>query len=291
MRRFSHEVVRAHSLGREPQVGEPSSWQAPKGNAVKDLFLVIQPCPRGRSRCRQDFGALARWLGPTGMHRILGGSRYENPTRRCPKGRQQFACRTPGCRRFAAYVESCLLSWGSRPRLCAAVAPRLSRLVLSVFVACFVCMGHSLCAHEIRPALLDINERESGFFDVQWKVPALGQMSLPIQPVFPECMKPVGPPSAHAAPGAILQYSSFKTDGAPIAGETILIDGLTGVQIDVLLRIKLANGDSHSVILRPKSPSFVIPERASKGAVSWSYLKMGVEHIGHPMPSNVKFGN
>jgi hydrogenase/urease accessory protein HupE len=81
------------------------------------------------------------------------------------------------------------------------------------------------------------------------------------------------------APGAILQYFSFKTDGAPITGETILIDGLTGVQIDVLLRITLANGDSHSVILRPKSPSFVIPERASKGAVSWSYLKMGVEHI------------
>jgi hydrogenase/urease accessory protein HupE len=92
-------------------------------------------------------------------------------------------------------------------------------------------------------------------------------------------MKPVGPPSAHAAPGAIVQYFSFKTDGAPIAGETILIDGLTGVQIDVLVRIKLANGDSHSIILRPKSPSVVIPERASKGVVSWSYLKMGVEHI------------
>jgi hydrogenase/urease accessory protein HupE len=152
-------------------------------------------------------------------------------------------------------------------------------LLLSATVICIVVPSGSLRAHEIRPALLDITEREPGLFDVQWKVPALGEMSLPIQPVFPECMKPVGPPSAHAAPGAILQYFSFKTDGAPIAGETILIDGLTGVQIDVLLRIRLANGDSHSVILRPKSPSFVIPERASKGAVSWSYLKMGVEHI------------
>jgi hydrogenase/urease accessory protein HupE len=136
-----------------------------------------------------------------------------------------------------------------------------------------------LNAHEIRPALLDINEREPGFFDVQWKVPALGDRSLPIKPVFPECMKPVGPPSAHMAPGAILQYFSFKTDGEPIAGETIFIDGLSGVQIDVLVRINLANGDSHSIILRPKSPSLVVPERASKGAVAWSYLKMGVEHI------------
>jgi hydrogenase/urease accessory protein HupE len=153
--------------------------------------------------------------------------------------------------------------------------------VLAYVVAVIILFTDSalLQAHEIRPALLDINEREPGFFDVQWKVPALGEMSLPIKPVFPECMKPVGPPSAHAAPGAILQYFSFKTDGAPIAGETILIDGLTGVQIDVLVRISLANGDRHSIILRPKSPSLVVPQRAGKGAVSWSYLKMGVEHI------------
>ena len=139
-------------------------------------------------------------------------------------------------------------------------------LVLAIAVASFA--TGSLHAHEIRPALLDINEREPGFFDVQWKVPALGEMSLPIKPVFPDCMKPVGPPSAHAAPGAILQYFSFKTDGAPIAGETIFIDGLSGVQIDVLVRINLADGDSHSIILRPKSPSMVVPQRASKGAVS-----------------------
>ena len=150
--------------------------------------------------------------------------------------------------------------------------------LLLVIASAFFATG-SLHAHEIRPALLDINEREPGLFDVQWKVPALGDRSLPIQPVFPDCMKPVGPPSAHLAPGAILQYFSFKTDGAPIAGETIFIDGLSGVQIDVLVRIDLANGDSHSVILRPKSPSMVVPERAGKGAVAWSYLKMGVEHI------------
>jgi len=134
-------------------------------------------------------------------------------------------------------------------------------------------------AHEIRPALLDINEREPGLFDVQWKVPALGELVLPITPVFPDCMKPVGPPSVHSAPGAFLQYLSFKTDGKPIAGETISIDGLSGVQIDVLVRINLANGDNHSIILRPSSPSCVIPERPSSAALAWSYLLIGVKHI------------
>jgi hydrogenase/urease accessory protein HupE len=148
---------------------------------------------------------------------------------------------------------------------------------VAVILGSFTAGG--LHAHEIRPALLDITEREPGFFDVQWKVPALGDRSLPIRPVFPECMKPVGPPSAHAAPGAILQYFSFKTDGEPISGETITIDGLTGVQIDVLVRIKLANGDNHSIILRPSSPSCVIPERPSTTELGWSYFLIGIKHI------------
>lgn len=156
---------------------------------------------------------------------------------------------------------------------------RQACFMLFAALAGFVAVGGNVSAHEIRPALLDINEREPGFYDVKWKVPALGDRTLAIEPIFPACMKPVGPPSQHTSPGAFLQYFSFKTDGKPIAGETLLIKGLTGVQIDVLVQIKLANGDSHSVILRPKSPSFIIPERASKGAVAWSYLKMGVTHI------------
>ena len=65
----------------------------------------------------------------------------------------------------------------------------------------------------------------------------------------------------------------------PIAGETILIDGLTGVQIDVLMRIELADGASHSIILRPSSPSCVIPERPSAAAMAWSYFVIGIQHI------------
>jgi hypothetical protein len=160
-----------------------------------------------------------------------------------------------------------LKPWANALRLMAAV------------IACAFVFDNDLYAHEIRPALLDINEREPGLFDVKWKVPALGDRTLAIKPIFPESMKPIGPPSEHAAPGAYLQYFTLKTDGESIAGETLTIEGLTGVQIDVLVNLKLANGDQHSIILRPKSPSFVIPERATKAAVAWTYVKMGVTHI------------
>ena len=156
---------------------------------------------------------------------------------------------------------------------------RKACLMLCGSVVGFVVSGGDLHAHEIRPALLEINEREPGFFDVTWKVPALGDRVLGLSPVFPESMKPVGPPSQHSSPGAFLQYFSFNTDGAPIAGETIAIEGLSVLQIDVLLRIALADGTSHSIILRPSSPSCVIPERPSSAALAWSYLRIGIKHI------------
>ncbi|MGI9517465.1 MAG: HupE/UreJ family protein [Pirellulaceae bacterium] len=152
-------------------------------------------------------------------------------------------------------------------------------LILALAIILGMVTSTRLFGHEIRPALLEINERQPGFFDVTWKVPALGDRVLGLAPVFPEVMQPVGPPSHHLSPGALVQYFSFKTDGQPITGETIFMEGLSALQIDVLIRINLANGDHHAIILRPKTPSYVIPERASKSAVAWSYMKMGVIHI------------
>jgi hydrogenase/urease accessory protein HupE len=51
------------------------------------------------------------------------------------------------------------------------------------------------------------------------------------------------------------------------------------MQTDVLLRIELADGTTHSTILRPSSASFRIPAIASKREVAGSYWRMGVTHI------------
>jgi hydrogenase/urease accessory protein HupE len=54
---------------------------------------------------------------------------------------------------------------------------------------------------------------------------------------------------------------------------------LRAVQIDVLVQIEFADGRHHSAILRPKSPSFEVPERESAGEVASSYWRMGTFHI------------
>jgi hypothetical protein len=61
--------------------------------------------------------------------------------------------------------------------------------------------------------------------------------------------------------------------------ETIVINGLQSTETDTLLRIQLNNGIMHTTVLRPDSPSFLIPEKASKSKVAGSYLVLGIEHI------------
>jgi hypothetical protein len=136
-----------------------------------------------------------------------------------------------------------------------------------------------LQAHEIRPALLNITEQKPGWFEVTWKVPMRGGSVLAVKPVFPARMVPYGPPSSHTVPGAIIEYATYQIEGGSLAGETITIDGLTALQIDVMVRIKFADGSTHSAILRPATPSFKVPSPETKAKIAWIYLRMGVEHI------------
>ncbi len=134
-------------------------------------------------------------------------------------------------------------------------------------------------AHEIRPALLDIKERDSGWFDVTWKIPTRGNRVLSITPQLPESLELLGSAPVQHIPGARVERSTYRSNGEPLSGKTIVIDGLSALQTDVLLHIQLADGITHSAILRPGSPEFVIPLKASKLEVAGSYWRLGVIHI------------
>jgi hydrogenase/urease accessory protein HupE len=134
-------------------------------------------------------------------------------------------------------------------------------------------------AHEIRPGLLDIKERDNGWFDVTWKVPVRGEQVLPVLPILPDSLELLGTPIVQDIPGARIQRATYRSNGEPLTGKTIVIDGLSALQTDVLLAIEFNDGVRHSAILRPGSPTFTVPLKASKGDVAVSYWRMGVVHI------------
>jgi len=165
------------------------------------------------------------------------------------------------------------VSFRSKPLIWPAVVVAALMLVVGFGLAT------SAQAHEIRPALLDIRESESGLFHVTWKVPTRGDAVLRLNPVLPEDWGPLGPPSERRVPGAWIQTATYRSASRAIVGERLEIDGLSALQTDVLLRIELADGTSHSAILRPSDPTFLVPALASKSEVMVSYWRMGMTHI------------
>jgi hydrogenase/urease accessory protein HupE len=159
------------------------------------------------------------------------------------------------------------------------IRPKLLCLIATLLLLIGLMPATGARAHEIRPALLNIVEQEAGWFEVTWKVPVLGEQVLSLRPILPPSLVPVGPPAKHTLPGAQIEFSTFKIEEGSLVGETILIEGLSAQQIDVLLQIALADGTTHSAILRPKSTSFVVPAEESSWEVASSYWIMGTTHI------------
>jgi hypothetical protein len=134
-------------------------------------------------------------------------------------------------------------------------------------------------ADEIRPALLDIKEQNTGLFAVTWKVPMRGNRVLAITPQLPDSLELLGSPSVQDMPGALIEQSTYKSNGKPLTDQSIVIEGLSALQTDVLLLIQLQDGTQHTAILRPGSPEFTVPLQASKLKVAGDYWRMGTIHI------------
>ena len=134
-------------------------------------------------------------------------------------------------------------------------------------------------ADEIRPALLDIKQQNTGLFAVTWKVPMRGDKVLKITPILPDNLELVGTPTQQNVPGALIEHATYKSNAGGLPGRMIEIEGLTEVQTDVLLLVQLQDGSQHSAILRPSAPRFEIPLEASKLKVAGDYWLLGTVHI------------
>ena len=139
---------------------------------------------------------------------------------------------------------------------------------------------NSVLAHEVRPAVLKIKELGSDIYQVTLKVPALGDRHIRLKPIFPENFVPLAPAVSRKMEGSFIeQITLSSTKGETLFGKEIIMEGLTELQIDVIVQMEFADGSSISGIVQPKSPVFEIPERGSKAKIVSSYFNMGVFHI------------
>lgn len=159
------------------------------------------------------------------------------------------------------------------------VSIRVRNLLMTALLVASSLSALPALAHEVRPALLDITESKSGWYEVTWKVPIFQGNPLDITPKFPEGFVAVSPPSVQNAPAAIIEKSSYRDETNVLVGGKIEIEGLKATQIDVLIQLSLADGTLHSAIVKPKAPFWLVPETPEGWEVAKSYWILGIEHI------------
>ena len=132
-------------------------------------------------------------------------------------------------------------------------------------------------AHEVRPGYLELRETAPDRYQVLWKQPALGEMRLKIDPVFPADCTLVGERIRQLARGAFLDRMTIACDGG-LPGKTVGVAGLEATLTDVLVRIQLADRRAQTELLKPSRPSFAVSGSAPSGGAA-AYFVLGVEHL------------
>jgi len=151
----------------------------------------------------------------------------------------------------------------------------IQRLCLVGFL---LLVGFNSAAHEVRPALLKISEIADNQYLVHWKVPAMGNQRLSIDPVFTVgCVDSEDTVDGFAAGASVKSWTVSCEHG--LANSDIQFSNLSSTMIDVLVQVTFLDGRYYTSLVRPSAPTFHVPNRDSQSSVFQSYAFLGIEHI------------
>jgi hypothetical protein len=153
---------------------------------------------------------------------------------------------------------------------------RFARHFLLAFLA--IVAVAPAAAHEVRPAYLAIEEDAPGEFNVLFKTPMRGDMRLDLSVAFSGKVENLTPIVSRTTGDAMVQTWRLRAI-EPLAGQSIVIDGLPTTLTDALLRVGFADGNTFVERLTPASPQATIPDSQSSLEVAVTYLGQGIEHI------------
>jgi hydrogenase/urease accessory protein HupE len=140
-------------------------------------------------------------------------------------------------------------------------------------------VSEAASAHPLAPALLELQESESGVVEVLWKRSSLSVPGSDIQPILPEDCPALSQPRFDKRGVAVLVRWTIDCGERGLVGRLVRIDGLGPAKIDTLVRIELSDGRQIQRVLRRGQPSMTVPAKPSKWAVFQDYLAIGFDHI------------
>ena len=143
------------------------------------------------------------------------------------------------------------------------------------FLFLWAAMSWPAAAHEIRPALLQLEEQSEAVFEVRWKQPVADGRRLALEPELPQDCEQQGDEIAKVVEGAILR--TWRVSCALDSG-AISIAGLDNTLTDVFVEIHYLESEIRRAVIRPGEGGMDLSSEHYEGAAS-TYVRLGVEHI------------
>ena len=136
----------------------------------------------------------------------------------------------------------------------------------------------AISAHEVRPGLLQLTETAPDQFDMLWRVPARGELTLALEPVLPAACQRYGVPERVQDGSRLEERQSLRCDGG-LSGKLVTIGGLDRLKTDVLVSVRYQTGGNETQRATPEAPAVTLKGQRSTLQVATTYLGLGVEHI------------
>jgi hydrogenase/urease accessory protein HupE len=135
-------------------------------------------------------------------------------------------------------------------------------------------------AHEIRPAVLQITQRDVHRYDILWKQPVNGEVAVHLEPRLSGGALDLEPNLVTVTPAFALKvWKNISDEGQPLDGQTVRVDGLERTITDVLVNVTLSDGRSVQEFLKPQHNSVRLDLSVRAAPPAGAYLALGVEHI------------
>lgn len=151
----------------------------------------------------------------------------------------------------------------------------------AIMALLLVSFAAPLAADELRPAVIELAERQAGVWVLEWKLPvaaARGEAAIPVaNPVIPEGCEQVGEPVQRAASLALLGRSQLACEGT-LAGASFGISELVG-NADAIARFIPLERPVQTFRLTAQAPVATILAEPNWGDVLRDYFIIGAEHI------------
>jgi len=157
----------------------------------------------------------------------------------------------------------------------------MTRLLIALAIVALAGAAGAAAAHEVRPALLQITQRDAHRYEVLWKQPVNGEVAVHLVPRLSGGALEGTPGIATVAPSYALKFWNDVSDegGPPLDGQTLSVDGLDKSITDVLVTLRLTDGRSVDRLLNPRETSMRLDLSEHAARAAGAFLILGIEHI------------